>query len=179
MLTHSDQIESFGRYFKALGPMMQHLRISCTKYDCSGEIRATACKEMSLAHNPCLRTITFEDLCMAPNPNILFDCAWIIGMLSRITSPFIKMVTLVIYADHLQQISSLNLPALAAFLSGGSGLPAMQSTTLSFGVLGDIDRTVAIAAITESLHDMSKQNRLAFGGHSFKEREWSDDKDIC
>ncbi|TDL26661.1 hypothetical protein BD410DRAFT_836514 [Rickenella mellea] len=170
------QTPSISRYLKVLGPTLQYLGISIspTEYDSYSELKAAACKEIDLAHNPSLRTITFDNLVLyadtpadTPKP----DCLWIINILSRITSPFIKMVTLVIYANAAQEISSFNLPALASFFEGGRSVSTMRSTIVRFAIFGNIDKTAAIATITENLHDLNKQSQLVFGGHGFTEQE--------
>ncbi|TDL19486.1 hypothetical protein BD410DRAFT_792102 [Rickenella mellea] len=159
------QIPYISRYLKVLGPTLQHLGVSCANLDNHGEVQVAFCKEIDLAHNPSLRTITFDGLVLYADSPGSQNCLWIVDVLSGISSPFVKLVTLAIFANAPQEISSLNLPALAAFLSGGSGVSAMRSMSVRFIVWGNIDRTEAEVAITESLHDLNKQRRLEFSDH--------------
>lgn len=120
---------------------------------------AALCKEIMLAHNTTLRTISFNDIILDP---LLGSCRWIIDILSQITSHFIETVTLAIHSCDPQVISFLDPPALAALFEE-SAVFAKRSTRLQFEILGSTNAKVAVrAVIKESFRDLDAQGRLEF-----------------
>jgi hypothetical protein len=71
-------------------------------------------------------------------------------------------VTLVVILDYPQEVTSLDLPALAALFGRGNSTLAEQETRLQFTIYGTVDQMEARAMITESLCDLDSQGRLEF-----------------
>ena len=128
-------------------------------------LTAALCKEIDLAQNTSLKSISLHSLVLYSDSPGSRSYSWIIDILSQITSLFIERVTLVVFLHTPQEVTSLNLPALAALFDRGNTTFAERLTRLQFTIYGDVDRMEARAAITDGLRDLNSQGRLEFGGY--------------
>lgn len=90
------------------------------------------------------------------------SCEWIVGIVSRITSPNIERVTVVIVLDKPLEHFRVDFSSLADLFSGGNKWLDQQSAKLRFSIFGESEaqRKRAVEKIKGRCTELSKQGRV-------------------
>ncbi|KAF8513553.1 hypothetical protein BU17DRAFT_95237 [Hysterangium stoloniferum] len=147
-------------HIRHLGSALKNIAISCPGFDKIGTAQTLLSKQIDLTQNTSLRNISFDSIILYADSPGSRSCDWIIHIISQIPHRSLESVTLNIFLGNLEEINSINLPALdILFLNP---VLSSNSTKLCFMIRGGVDRDAARAMIKDGLRELDGRGRLEF-----------------